>query len=89
MTRTRFTIAAGTAAVAVALSLVSCGSSSAESDSDRPMLNEEQRRPGMDFPLDGVASICDRFGNRVYRLGRPGGSYGSVYVVPDDCSKNG
>lgn len=47
-----------------------CGSTA---DAQATMAAPE--RPGVDYPLDGVVSVCDRFGNRVYRYST------SIYVV--------
>lgn len=41
-------------------------------------------RPGLDSPLDGVVSVCDQFGHRVY-LGRVS-SGSALAVVPNDPS---
>jgi hypothetical protein len=38
----------------------------------------------MDYPLDGVVSVCDQFGHRVYRY--DGYKAGGVAVIPNDPS---
>ena len=38
----------------------------------------------MDYPLDGVVSVCDQFGHRVYRYAYP--YQGGLAVVPNDPS---
>jgi hypothetical protein len=41
-------------------------------------------RPGVDYPLEGVVSVCDQFGHRVYRARL--GSGIAVAVIPNDPS---
>lgn len=55
--------------------VASCGAASAPPPAERP---------GADYPLDAVVSVCDRFGHRVYRFSHP--YQGGLAVVPNDPS---
>lgn len=71
---------AAPAALALAVLLASCGS---------PSTPAAPERPGLDYPLNGVVSVCDRFGNRVYRSGVAGDRHAGVAVAPQDPSCTG
>jgi hypothetical protein len=69
----------GTAAACLALPVVLLGSCAAAA------AQPPHERPGIDYPLDGVRSVCDQFGHRVY-LGRYGSGGTALAVVPNDVS---